>query len=245
MVRKKEMVRTGEIVYGAHPLIEILKAKKRKVIEFYTLKEEPKIWRQIAPLLPAYKAPVHHLTREQLTYKLGTSDHQGVGALVQPYAFRKKMFDKDKSPFVVVLDGVQDVRNFGAIIRSAYCIGVQGIVIGKKQGAPLTGAALKASAGLAERMEIYQAASTVQALQELQTAGYAVYVAALGGKKDVTQMSYKQPLCVVIGNEEKGVSSEVLKMGTVITLAQQAPDVSFNASVAAGIILFTIKQLLQ
>lgn len=232
----------ADIVYGVHPVTELLKAKRRKVYELYTLKTEPKILNQIANLLPKYKVPVHHLTREALSQKLGTTDHQGIAAAVAPFPLRKKFFDTQREPFLLLLDGVQDVRNFGAIVRSAYCTGVDGIIVCSKKGAPLTGAAFKASAGLAERMEIYQAPSIGFALQELKTAGYTIYVTALGGKKDATQLEYKKPLCVIIGSEGKGVSSESLKAGTLITLPQKTDDISYNASVAAGIILFLISQ---
>jgi 23S rRNA (guanosine2251-2'-O)-methyltransferase len=231
-----------DIVYGVHPIEELLKAKRRKVYEIYTLKTEPKIFNRIASLLPKYKIPVHHLTKELLTKKLGTSDHQGIAAAVAPFPVRKKIFDPKREPFLLLLDGVQDVRNFGAIVRSAYCTGVDGIIVCTKRGAPLSGAALKASAGLAERMEIYEASSVVVALQELKKAGYTIYVTALGGKQDATKLEYKTPLCVVIGSEGKGVSRESLKAGTLVTLPQKSEDISYNASVAAGIILFLISQ---
>jgi 23S rRNA (guanosine2251-2'-O)-methyltransferase len=117
---------------------------------------------------------------------------------------------------------------------------VNGVIVCKKEGAPMTGATLKASAGLAERMEIYQAPSIGAALQELIKAGYNIYVTALGGKKNALELEYKKPLCIIIGNEEKGVSNESLKAGTIVTLPQSSPDVSYNASVAAGIILFWV-----
>lgn len=241
MSKKKTIKnRSGELVFGVHAIVELLKAKRRKVFELYTLKQPPKAWKQIETLLPKYKVPVHHLIREHLSQKAGTTDHQGVVALVAPFPLRKKFFDPQREPFLVMLDGVQDVRNFGAIIRSAHCTGVNGIIICKKGAAPLTGAALKASAGLAERMEIYQAPSVTSVLFELKKAGYNVYVTALGGKKDATQLKYKKPLCVVIGSEGKGVSSETLKAGTIVTLPQKSSDISYNASVAAGIILFLV-----
>lgn len=240
MKKNKNVQREVEIIYGVHPVRELLKAKRRKVFELYTLKPEPKVWRQIEPLLPKYKVPVHHFSKELLSKKVGTTDHQGVAAVVAPFPFRKKFFAPEKDKFLLMLDGLQDVRNFGAIIRSAYCTGVDGIIICKRQGAPLTGAAVKASAGLAERMEIYQAPSTAAALQELKKAGYHNYVTALGGKEDATQLKFQRPLCVIIGSEGKGVSSEALKSGTVVTLPQKTEDISYNASVAAGIVLFMI-----
>jgi len=239
---KKKIIknRTGELIFGVHSIVELLKAKRRKVFELYTLKQPPKAWRQVEALLPKYKIPVHHLTREHLAKKVGTTDHQGIAALVAPFPLRKKFFDPQREPFLLMLDGVQDVRNFGAIIRSAHCTGVNGIIVCKKGAAPLTGAALKASAGLAERMEIYQASSAASALFELKRAGYTIYVTALGGKKDATKLAYKNPLCIIIGSEGKGVSSETLKAGTVVTLPQKSSDISYNASVAAGIILFLV-----
>lgn len=231
-----------EILFGVHPIIELLKAKKRKIAACYTLKTPIKAWKEIQPLLPKYKVPVHHVDREKLNQMAGTTEHQGIVVLAAPYIWRKNFFDPKKHPFIVLLDGIQDVRNAGAIIRSAYCTGVNGIIMCKKLGAPLTGATFKASAGLAERIDIYQAASVSAALSELKHAGYDIYVTALGGKQMATELLYKKPLCVVIGNEEKGVSPESLKAGTIVTLPQIVPDVSYNASVAAGIILFWISQ---
>jgi 23S rRNA (guanosine2251-2'-O)-methyltransferase len=230
---------SGDLIYGVHPVKELLKAKRRKVLEIYILK--PKIWRQIQDIVPKYKVTVHQMGREQLERVTGTPDHQGIAALAEPFPFRKKFFEKEKSPFLLLLDGIQDVRNLGAIVRSAYCTGVDGIIVCRKNGAPLTGAAIKASAGLIERIQIYQASSVGSALFELKNAGYNVYVTALGGQKDATRMKYKKPLCVIIGSEGKGVSPESRKAGTIITLPQQADDISYNASVAAGIVLFMIR----
>jgi len=248
MVRKirKKVQQThveGEFIFGVHALTELLKAKRRKVFAVYTLKKEPKAWKQIAPLLPKYPIQKHHCSRDELTQKVSSSEHQGVAAFVQPYSYRTKFFEPEKAPFLLLLDGVQDVRNFGAIVRSAYCTGVNGIIVCKKGGAPLTGAALKASAGLAERIHIFQAASVSEAIQLLKKAGYSIYTTALGGKTDATVLEYKKPLCVIIGNEGKGVSKESLDAGTIVTLPQASPDVSYNASVATSIILFMISYL--
>lgn len=232
----------GEIVYGVHPIIELLKQKRRKVFELFVLNPEPKIWMEIRDLLPKYPVRIHKMNRESLAKKLGTSDHQGIGALAQPFSFRKKFFTPKEQPFLLLLDGVQDVRNFGAIVRSAYCTGVDGIIVCRKQAAPLTGTALKASAGLAERMEIYQATSLSGALQELKEAGYNLYIAALSKNANAFSLKYKKPLCLVIGSEGAGVSGATLKAGTVITLPQKSSDVSYNASVAAGILLSVISQ---
>lgn len=238
---KKTHIVSAEIIYGVHPVLEVLKAKRRKILDIYTLNPEPKVWREIKPLLPKYKVTIHNMSREQLERKAGTSDHQGIVLLAETFPLRRKFFETEKAPFLLLLDGIQDVRNLGAIIRTAYCTGVNGIIICKKNGAPLTGASIKASAGLCERMQIYESTSVGAALNSLREAGYTIYTTALGGKTDATQIEYKKPLCVIIGSEGKGVSSEAKKAGTIITLPQQSSDISYNASVAAGIVLFMIK----
>lgn len=238
---KKKIV-LGEIVYGVHPVIELLKQKRRKVLELFIVTPEPKIWMQVRDLLPKYPVHIHRVPKDVLSQKLGTNDHQGIGALAQSFSLRKKFFDPKRQPFLLLLDGVQDVRNFGAIVRSAYCTGIDGIIICKRGSAPLSGAALKASAGLAERMEIYQASTVSGAIEELKQAGYNLYIAALSKKANAFTTDYKKPLCLVIGSEGYGVSASTLKAGTVITLPQKSTDVSYNASVATGILLSIIAQ---
>jgi 23S rRNA (guanosine2251-2'-O)-methyltransferase len=233
---KKE--KAQELVFGVHAIIELLKAKRRKLHAIYTPKPFIKAWDQIAPLLTK-DIQLQYVTRDVLTKLAGTSDHQSIVGYASPYVFRRKFFDPVKSPFLVMLDGIQDTRNLGAILRSSYCTGVDGVIICQKQGAPLNAVALKASAGLAEHLEIYEAQSAAAAAQELKKAGYTLYVAALNGQ-DATTVQYKQPLCVVIGNEAQGVSKNILTAGTAIKLPQRTVDISYNASVAAGIVLFMV-----
>ncbi|MFT6765580.1 MAG: 23S rRNA (guanosine2251-2'-O)-methyltransferase [Alteromonas naphthalenivorans] len=238
---KKKMV-AGDIIYGVHPVVELLKQKRRKVLDVFMLNPEPKIWMELRDMLPKYPVRIHKMSKESLNQRLGTTDHQGIGAFAQQFPFRKKFFEPKKQPFLLLLDGVQDVRNFGAIVRSAYCTGVNGIIICRRKGAPLRGASLKASAGLVERMEIYETSSVGNAIQELKDAGYNLYVAALSKKANAFTIQYKKPLCLIIGSEGTGVSSLALKSGTVVTLPQKSTDVSYNASVAAGILLSVISQ---
>ena len=136
-----------------------------------------------------------------------------------------------------MLDGVQDVRNLGAILRSAYCCGVDGVVLCSKKGARVNAAALKASAGLAEHVPLFVAPSAQAAVQELQRAGYKLFLTTFDGQ-NATQVSYDGPVCIVIGNEAVGVTKGILSAGTKITLPQRHEGISYNASVAAGITLF-------
>ena len=229
---------TDTIIFGVHPLVELLTAKRRPVRVVYTTKPEPKAWSLIQKKLPAH-VPVQYVTRDRLHQLAQTTDHQGIVAVVGQFPLRKKPFNPEREKFLVLLDGVQDPRNLGAILRSAYCTGVHGVILCKKGGVALTGAAIKASAGLAEHMEIYEAPTALHATQELTQQGYHVYMAALGGQ-DARTVNYLDPLCLVIGSEDVGISPQVRALGTTIMLAQKTPEISYNASVAAGILLFLI-----
>ncbi len=234
---KKSSANLANIVYGVHSVLELLAAKRRKISMIYTTKPFIKAWPRIQNLLPSY-VQVQLVDRSVLENISGSLEHQGVVAVVQPFPFESKMFEAKKFPFVIVLDGVQDVRNLGAIIRSSYCAGVDGIVICAKNSAPLTAAAVKASAGLVEHSRIYIASSISSAVSELVAGGYHIYLATLGKGENAAQITYKMPAALVIGNEESGISQNILSSGTRILLPQRRPDISYNASVAAGILLF-------
>lgn len=240
MANKEKHDKQTELVFGIHPIVELLKAKQRKITVVYTTKPEPKSWDQIVRLLPK-GTQIQYVTREVLAKLAGSVDHQGVVAFATPFVYRKKFFEKDKQRFLLLLDSIQDPRNTGAIIRSAYCTGVQGVIIVQKGASPLTATALKSAAGLAEHMPIYQAPSTKAAVQLLKDAGYMLYMAMVDKQAQPAHViDYTMPLCVVIGNEGAGITPEIARFGKTVYLPQVSPDVSYNASVAAGILLFLV-----
>ncbi|MCK5632155.1 RNA methyltransferase [bacterium] len=238
-MNKKNKKLEGELIFGVHPLLECLRARRRKVISIYTTKPTPKSFALIEREMPKYKIPIQYVSRDILQKMAGSTDHQGIVSWVRTFPFRKKVFDSQKQKFIVMLDGIQDPRNVGAIIRSAYCAGAQGVVLCKKGASPLSAVALKASAGLAEHMEILLAPSSEWAAQTLKEAGYNLYMAVFNGKSAI-KVEYKEPLCLVIGNEAIGVTKGIMRMGTNVTLPQRSDGISYNASVAAGILLFHI-----
>lgn len=230
---------TGELIFGMHPIIELLKAKKRKLISLYTTKPTPKGFDVIEKLMPKYPVAIQYVSRDVLHRMAGSTDHQGVVAWAHVFPFRTKPFTPDKYKNIVLLDGIQDPRNVGAILRSAYCTGMHGVILCKKNSAGLTATALKSSAGLAEHVEIYYASSIQAAVQELKAAGYHIYIATFNGE-NATTIKYHDPLCIIIGSEGEGVTKQIVSQGTKITVPQKNNDISYNASVAAGILLFII-----
>ena len=232
-----EIKTASEIIYGINPIQELLKAKRRKIYGIYTTRPTPKAFVKLEAEFKARNIPIKYVSRDQLTRQAGTSEHQGIIALASPFAYRSKPFDPARHSFLLLLDGIQDPRNLGAILRSAYCTGVDGVIITQKSSAPLNAVALKASAGLAEHLEIMKSPSPVNTAQELKKNGYQLYVAAFDGQ-NILDTSFKLPMCIVIGSEGEGVSPSLIKLGTTITIPQKRADISYNASVAAGIILF-------
>lgn len=239
----KKTSQEGVLVFGAHPIAELLRAKKRRLLVVYMTRPEPKAWSHMSKLLPAKPSvPIQYVARDVLTRIAGTPDHQGLVAYAQPLVIRKKIFDPKTHPLLVMLDGLHDVHNVGAILRSAYCAGFDGAVLIKRAAAGLTAAALKASAGLAERLDIYEAPTALVAAQELKDAGYTIYATTFDGQ-NAACCGYTKPLCVILGNEATGVSADAARLGKHITLPQKTADISYNASVAGGILLFLIGQL--
>lgn len=236
---KKNTDKVTELIFGIHSVIELLKAKRRKLAILYTTKPIPKGLQAVEPLLPK-NIQIQYVERDVLTKLAGTTDHQGVVAYATPFVIRKKFFDPNLQKKLLMLDGIQDVRNLGAILRSAYCTGIDGVILMKKHGAPLNAAALKASAGLAEHLEIYYAPSNQAAIQELKKAGYNLYLAVVDKGSNATKIKYNEPLCLVIGGEATGISADIRSSGQLITLPQRDPEVCYNASVAAGILLFIV-----
>lgn len=236
-MKSNKNVGQGELVYGVHAISELLRAKKRRVISIYTTRPVPQGWERLKEFLPAKTPPIQYVDRHVLDKMAGTNDHNGVVAWVSPFRYRTKPFNPTEQGFILMLDGVQDVRNLGAILRSAYCTGVQGVVLCKKGSSLLTSAAFKASSGLAEYLDIYLAPSATHAAQELSSAGYNLYMAVIDGK-NASAVQFKTPMCIVIGNEATGISKNIQNLGQKITLTQRRGDISYNASVAAGILLY-------
>ncbi len=237
--KRKDSNSKNELIFGAHAIIEVLKAKRRKIVGIYTTKQLPKSWERVKPYLTKQPINIQYVDRGTLDRMAGTTDHNSVLAWVSPFKYQTKPFDPAKKPFILMLDAIQDVRNLGAILRSAYCAGVQGVVMCKTLSAPLSGAAFKASAGLAEYLDIYLAPTMKHAVMEHQKAGYTFYMAVLGGTSAL-EVEYKMPACLVIGNEAAGISKDIQALGNRVTLPQKTSDISYNASVAAGILLFLI-----
>jgi len=225
-------------VYGFHPVREVLRANNRPANVLYTTKPPSQAFANIKKLLPAY-TQIQYVSRHVLNKLADHNEHQGVVLATTPFVYRQKPFFPEQQRYILMLDSVQDPRNLGAILRSAYCTNITHVVLPRKQSASITPVTLKASAGLAEHLQIYQPASSMQALQHIKEAGYTPHMTTTTGTP-AGECAFDEPSCIVIGNEATGISRELLKRGKHITLAQKHSDISYNASVAAGITLYIL-----
>ena len=230
-----------DMIYGAHSIMELLKSKKRKLYSIYTTKQLPKSFKRVEQYLPKSIPNIQYVDRAVLDRMAGTPDHMGIIALVSPYQYITDIKKVSGKNFVLLLDGVKDVRNLGAILRSASCIGVDAVILCQKNGALITAATHKASAGLVEYLDIFLVPSIEYAVSQINSLGFNLYMAVLENGNDATKMEYKKPMCLVIGSEETGISKPVQDKGTLITIPQRTPEISYNASVAAGILMFLLK----
>ena len=172
-------------------------------------------------------------------------NHQGVIAFLSPIEFYPldnlvaSLYDEGKTPLLVMLDGVTDVRNFGAIARTCACAGVHALIIGTRGSAAINGDAIKASAGALHTLPVCKVENMQNALRYLQESGLRIVAATEHTDRNYTEVDMTLPTCIVMGSEEKGIYEENLKLCTDRVRIPMAGTIeSLNVSVAAGIMIY-------
>ena len=199
---------------------------------------------EIRELAREHQIPVQVVPAEKLG-ALTKANHQGVIAfagLVQ-YMDLQQVIDHTvaaaASPLFVMLDGITDVRNIGAIARSALCCGAQALIIPDKGVGALNEEAMKSSAGALERINVCRVSSLLKAVDTLHLNGIRVYTSEMKASKMVYELPLGEPCCIVMGSEDKGVQPYIRKAADEFFSIPMAGEFdSFNVSVAAGIILY-------
>jgi len=148
---------------------------------------------------------------------------------------------KSEYPLLLILDSIQDTHNVGAILRSADCSGVDGIIITKHNSAPINETVVKTSAGASEHVKMTLINNLAQTIDELKQKGFWIVGSYLEGAKDYTRVNYKVPIAVIVGNEEKGIRKlSADKCDHLVRIPMKGKIQSLNVSVATGILLFEI-----
>ncbi|MCU0344023.1 MAG: 23S rRNA (guanosine(2251)-2'-O)-methyltransferase RlmB [Ignavibacterium sp.] len=149
--------------------------------------------------------------------------------------------ERETFPLLLILDSIQDTHNVGAILRSADCSGVDGIIITKNNSAPINETVVKTSAGASEHVKITLINNLAQTIDELKKKGFWVVGSYLEGAKDYTSVDYKMPIALIVGNEEKGIRKLTAdKCDHLVRIPMKGKIQSLNVSVATGVLLFEI-----
>ena len=177
--------------------------------------------------------------------KITSGNHQGVVAYVSPAEYHNieeladKWISEGKEPCILVLDRITDVRNFGGIARTAACMGVDAILIPEKGSALVTADAIKTSAGALHTIPVCKTALLKDSLFYLQQCGFQIVSCTEKSKISVENYSFFGPTAIVMGSEENGITSDILKMSDMrVSLPMAGEIASLNVGVAAGMVLY-------
>jgi 23S rRNA (guanosine2251-2'-O)-methyltransferase len=234
------------ILYGIRPVEEaMLEGKTLEKVLIQKGIKNPAINRLIS-LLSERKAAFQFVPEEKLD-RTTSGQHQGVIAYVSEVDYSQiediipSLFEQSKTPFIIVLDRITDVRNFGAIARSAECLGVDAIVVPSRGGALIGPDAMKVSAGALNHIPICRADNLKKTLLFLRDSGLYLVGCSEKADKNLDKIMFDQPLAVILGSEENGVSEEYLKLcdeNAKINLVGKTA--SLNVSVAGAILMYEV-----
>ncbi|MDR1292064.1 MAG: 23S rRNA (guanosine(2251)-2'-O)-methyltransferase RlmB [Clostridiales Family XIII bacterium] len=231
------------IVYGRNPVLEAL-ASGAEIDRIYIQKDIEGAGKKIYALAKKAGIPVAPLDRRALSREAGTAAHQGVAAVMSSFNYvgigdiLAAAAALGEAPFIVILDGIEDPHNLGAVIRSADGAGAHGVVIRADRAAQVTPAAVKASAGAAVRAPVARVTNIARAIDELKERGVWVYGADADGE-DYASLTYEGAAALVIGSEGSGISRLVReKCDRIVSIPLRGKLSSLNASCAAAVVLF-------
>lgn len=233
-----------DFIFGLRPVMEALEAGKTIDKIFIQNALQGEIYIELKQLLAKYNLRPNYVPVEKLN-RFTRKNHQGVVAFISDVPFYKiedvlpQLFEEGKTPFILILDRLTDVRNFGAICRTAECVGIDAILIPEKGGAPINSDAIKTSAGAIYNIKICKEKNLAHSVDFLQQSGIKVFAATEKAQKLIYDADFTEPCAIVMGNEETGISKEVLHHSDEkIKLPIEGKTQSLNVSVACGAILY-------
>jgi 23S rRNA (guanosine2251-2'-O)-methyltransferase len=246
-MRKSEA--DSNIIFGRHPVLEALQSDQeieRVILQQGTRGEFEK---EIRHACKDRDIPLVVTPKERLD-RIVRGNHQGVIAYSALIHFQSvddvlaSVFERGETPLLLMLDGITDVRNFGAIARSAECSGVHGIILPAKGSAQINAEAIKTSAGALHNIPVCRVNSLVNTLERLQDSGIHVYAGDLQAKHPLFELDFTLPTLLIAGAEGEGVQRALLqRVDERFIIPQAGTTNSFNVSVAVGIMLYeTMRQ---
>ena len=235
----------NNLIFGIRPVVEAIEAG-REIEKLYIRKgAEGQLMTELRDLCLRHRVRVQEVPVEKLN-RLVRGNHQGVVAQIAAIAYVQlddilERVPDDETPLVVVFDGVTDVRNFGAIARSAECAGAHGLIAPLKNSAPVNAEAIRASAGALATIPICRVGSIRNTIKTLQAEGFQVVAATEKSRKLLYDADLRRPTALVMGAEETGISKEVLKLcDERLAIPLIGRIESLNVSAAAAVMLFEV-----
>ena len=233
-------------IYGTRPILEALEAKKTIDKLFVQKGINNEAVQSIIKLSHKNGVLVKYVPVEKLN-RLTNKNHQGTCAFLSPIEFYSiqdllpSIFESGKTPLILLLDSITDVRNFGAIARTAECTQVDAIIIPNERTAALNEDAVKTSAGALFNIPICKEKNLVDTIDFLKQSGIKVFSASEKAKKTVYESDFSVPMALVMGSEEDGISKKILdRSDEVIKLPIFGKTQSLNVSVACGVVLYEV-----
>ncbi len=240
------MIDKSQVVFGIRAVIEAIESGKQvdKVLMKKDLSGE--LARELLSVTREYNVPVQRVPVERIN-KVTRKNHQGVIAFMAAVDYYHvddivpALYDEGINPLVVVLDGVTDVRNFGAIARTCECAGVNCIVIPERNSVSVNADAVKTSAGALNYLPVCRERNLVKAVQYLRDSGFKVMGASEKTDLNYTKADFTGPVAIVLGAEDTGISTDVLKLcDTLVAIPEFGQINSLNVSVAGGIMIYEV-----
>ena len=235
----------NNLIFGIRPVVEAIEAG-REIEKLYIRKgAEGQLMTELRDLCLRHRVHVQEVPVEKLN-RLVRGNHQGVVAQIAAIAYMQlddilERVPDDETPLVVVFDGVTDVRNFGAIARSAECAGAHGLIAPLKNSAPVNAEAIRASAGALTTIPVCRVGSIRNTIKTLQAEGFQVVAATEKSRKLLYDADLRRPTALVMGAEETGISKEVLKLcDERLAIPLIGRIESLNVSAAAAVMLFEV-----
>jgi 23S rRNA (guanosine2251-2'-O)-methyltransferase len=234
----------NQLVIGRNPVLELLKSERQieKIYIQQGMKGDFEI--ELRNLLKGKNIPVSHVHPAKLN-GITSQNHQGVIAVTSliEYTVLEDLIDKiyfeGEVPCLLFLDSITDIRNVGSIIRSAEVLGAHGIILGSKNTAIINHITIKVSAGAAFNLPIVKVHSANNAIETLKNSGISIYASTLDCRKDLSDINFKNPFCVILGSEDEGITPHMLKISDdEFKIPQFGKTESLNVAVSAGIILY-------
>lgn len=240
------MIDKTQYIYGIHAVLEAIEAGKDidKILLSKTLNDETA--RDISERARALGVPVQRVPVQKID-RITRRNHQGVLAMLAAVTYYRvedlipQLFDNGENPFIVVLDGVTDVRNFGAVARTCECAGVSAIVIPDRESVSANADAVKTSAGALNYLPVCREHNLVKAVRLLCDSGFKVAGTSDKSEMPYTHADYTGPVAIVLGAEDKGISPEIMKLcDTQVLIPEFGHINSLNVSVAGGIMIYEV-----